>query len=192
MIKPEDIIMQIRANAPIFANRVHGTAELDAIDHQLKTDLAVPSAFYMSSVDSAEIGDVSQNVLEQDVQTNFGILLVVDNSVGRTGIVAVNGLPEIKAQVFASILNWTPDPLYSPIRYLGDRLADRDRGRLYWLMEFTYFWKLDGVTDGFDDTDNLPDLERVYTGWDMADPSIDGEGTDGQIDANDELENLHI
>ncbi len=188
-MKLEDIIKQLRTQIPSFSNRVHGAGEFATIQDNEKSDLAIPSAFVIPLADQAsDISGVESNVLEQAVEVRFGVVLVINNSLDRTGLDASNNLLGNQALLFGALLNWSSDPTkYNVIRYSGSRLLRMNRARMYWMFEFKYTYQLCNA-DGFNPVRD--DLGSIYVDWDMYSPSFTGAGQDGNIDAQDEILNL--
>lgn len=161
------IITQIRTYAPIFQNRVAGAAQYAALASA--TQMLYPSGYVLAGADTATENE-SPNGLYQYVTEGFGVVIVLDNSTNiadRRGQTAVSQVGEIKEAVWAAILNWRYDPVYSArgIQYEGgDVIPTDDQARLFYQLDFSNT-RIITEANGFIET--YPDLTEIDIGIDI-------------------------
>lgn len=134
-LPPSEVIKQIRATVPSFADRVAGAAQFDAIEDI--QNCAVPACFVMLSDNTAETLSM-QTSLTQDVFHGFDVMLVLD-SVDRRKQEAEEVSTVFKGMLLHALNGWKPvqgteegDPDYtasSPLEFIGDSYVDSDRSR---------------------------------------------------------------
>lgn len=117
MIRPSLIIPRIRAECPIFSNRVAGTAKLRLVFDQ--NDLPVPHAFFTPRGSDAT-GDDTTSPLDQEIIRRFTVTVAVANISDDRGQGAAEALCDVEAELVAALVGWSPeDGVYDPIRFLG-------------------------------------------------------------------------
>lgn len=126
-MKPSLIIPRLRELCPSFGGRVAGAAEFAAAEGV--DDLAVPCAFVVpggDTVGEAEI--VGQGF--QELDERFTVIVCLSNSSDERGQEGAEDLDDIRAELIAALLNWSPSAAHGPIAYAGsdgDPLLDRAR-----------------------------------------------------------------
>ncbi len=203
-MRPSAIIAQLRQHARYFnaeteeyvypfgqPARVHGAAEYAALNNSEYTELAIPAAYVVPIEDRAtDLTDGGSNVVGQQVEHLFGVVVVVDNSEDRMGIIGADELFDLRTALWAALLNWPAEAAqpYSPLRYRGSRLLNQNPARLYWIFQFSTTFEID-KTDGYATDMGLFDTLDMQTDW--ASPSNVGGGPDGQIDSHARLTDLY-
>jgi hypothetical protein len=143
-------IAQLRANAPVFQGRVAGAAEYFKGLRDYNTSLPMPAAYVLPLGYDAEPSRGMGGSLFQIVHTHIGVAVELNAERDRRGQDPAMQLEEIRAQIFASILNlFLPGCRASTGIYaVGARSLDLDRARSWWQWEFAYddqITDLDGV-----------------------------------------------
>lgn len=186
-------IKQLRDYAPVFEQRVAGTAEFAALETG-KENLAVPSAFVIMTRELAS----EPSRAKQLNREYFAVIVCVNNQQDWRGQGGVQQIEQIKSELIRALFQWRPSCCYQHVHYAGGQFLNMDRARLWWQFEFgvdrTYteddgFLSL-GMGDGQDAGENIADFNTVETGWDMASPRNNPQTPatpDGQIDALDTI-----
>lgn len=152
----EKVIFQLRESAPLFGGNVAGAAAYaNAVDSQ--GWLPQPAAYVIPLDDDAE-NNTQETGFYQLVTERIGVIVDFYNGADRRGQTASEQLLAVRYAIYRAILNWRPDfdPLkpFNPqnreargIFYVGGRLLDFDRARLFYQFEFgleTTLTELDG------------------------------------------------
>jgi len=144
-------ISQLRANAPIFANRVAGAAEFYAGLKNYNTSLALPAAYVLPLGQEAESNQAAGGDLIQIVHKSIGVAVELDAQTDRRGQDPAMQFPIIEAQLFASVLNMILKDncprMSRGVYFQGARYLDLDRARLFYQWEFGLDWQI-GTQDG--------------------------------------------
>lgn len=182
----ELIISQLRTYCPSFATRVAGAADFAVV--QESTALLSPCAFVIPMDDSPEVS-ISQNAVRVPMQETFGVIVALDNRLDERGQASGISVDAIRAELWAALLGWQPEPRYDGVVYEGGSLLTIDRARLWWRFEFGAYMEI-GPGDGFQEgaLAALP----AFAGMDMkvdlidpaADPNLSYPGPDGRIEHN--------
>jgi len=185
------IIEQLRAYAPIFDNRIAGTAEFAALEAG-KENLPVPSAFVVLTREIASEPSFSKQLNRE----YFAVIVCVDNRQDWRGQGGVQQIEEVKRQLVRALYHWKPDCCYEYVHYAGGQFLHMDRARQWWQFEFGVD-RMYTEQDGFlsiEDAQQTEDGGMVtpfavfHNEWDMASPRNDPQlpaSPDGQIDAID-------
>lgn len=116
-MRPSLIIPRLRAQCPIFASRVAGAASYRQVSQQ--DDFQVPHAFVLLGTDNAD-GEVMLSSLDQELTTRIAVVVAVANTADERGQDASEAIYDIRAQLIAALVGWTPDAAkFSPILYRG-------------------------------------------------------------------------
>ena len=131
------VITQLKAYAPIFNDQVAGAADWELAQDQVW--LKQPAA-YVVAVDDEVTPNKDQTGLQQVVTQTIGIVVDLDNSADRRGQAAsADAVSEIRAAIWAAILNWRPDS-ENAIRgfaYARGGYIKSNRARLLWQFDFS-------------------------------------------------------
>jgi hypothetical protein len=158
MIDPAEIILRIRAECPIFENRVAGTATFGAIiAADPGADLAVPQCFVIPNEElnitgqEQYIGDDTERRREM-----FAIIVAVDNTINK-GVAGAGPLKlgpmqqviECRRQIQESFNNWVPKQKFDELTFARSEHAGMNNIRLWHRFFFytDYTAVLDNVTD---------------------------------------------
>lgn len=130
------VIEQIKANCPLFGGRVAGAAEFAASKDQVWMDL--PACYVIPLEESAGENTIS-NALRQLITEQVGVVVEFDNRADRRGQSVAETFEDMKAGIFAAVLNWRLDPQRAArgLEYAGSRLLDFDRARLFYQWDFS-------------------------------------------------------
>lgn len=116
-MRPSLVIPRLRAQCPIFANRVAGSATYrQAI---MQDDFAVPHAFVLPQGELAD-GEVMISAVDQELSTRFAVVVAVLNTSDERGQAAAEAIYDIRVALLSALVGWTPDATrYAPILYRG-------------------------------------------------------------------------
>ncbi|MFH5927151.1 phage tail terminator protein [Roseomonas xinghualingensis] len=135
MIRPSLVIPRIKAQCPIFANRVAGAAAMRKA--LLQDDFPVPHAFVVPLSDTGE-GEVSLSDLAQELPARFGVVVVVDNTSDEPGMAAAEKLMNVRDELHAALIGWAPSEAHAPCIYVGmPDDPDTSRARCWAQFDFT-------------------------------------------------------
>jgi hypothetical protein len=115
-MRPSLVIPRIRAQCPIFANRVAGSATYRQVS--LQDDFAVPHAFVLPLGEAAD-GEVMLSNLDQELTTRFAVVVAVANTSDERGQAAAEVIFDARAQLIAALVGWAPNPTFAPVLYRG-------------------------------------------------------------------------
>ncbi|PZO17632.1 MAG: hypothetical protein DCF26_09395 [Burkholderiales bacterium] len=180
------IIAQLRTYCPTLAGRVAGAAQFAAVPES--TALQVPCAFVIPLDDSPD-PSASQNSVRQPLQDVFEVVVVLDNRPDERGQASGKSVHDIRAELWAALLGWQPEPRYDGIAYEGGNVLSIDRARLFWRFEFSAYMEIE-PSDGFQEgaLAALPHFDGVSLKVDVidpiADPNLSYPGPDGRIEHN--------
>lgn len=178
------IITQLRAFCPSFETRVAGAADFAAL--QESTALLSPCAFVIPMDDSPE-ASISQTAVRVPMQETFGVIVALDNRLDERGQASGNSVNAIRAELWAALLGWHPEPRYDGVVYEGGNLLTIDRARLWWRFEFGAYMEIE-PSDGFQEgaLAALPHFDGMDMKVDLIDPAADPNlsypGPDGRIE----------
>lgn len=165
------IIEALRARCPSFCGRIGGAAEFARLAETSSMD--TPCA-YVIPADETVDAPLGHTGYRQIVHASFGVVIVVDNVDDERGQAGYDVAESLKAEVFKAILCWAPASYVNEIFYSGSSLADMDRSRVFYQLDFGYDYQL--TTE-----DTYQPIERDNLGkFDTAD--IDVVGTDANPD----------
>lgn len=132
---PGLVIARLRAQCPVFANRVAGTAEEARAAEQ--TELTTPHAFFMpGGVEPGEADEMSP--LDQHMTVQFRVMIAVDNRADDRGQGGATALYVAAAQVIRALVGWNPTPaVFAPILTTGlEDAFDSNRATLWGTVTF--------------------------------------------------------
>lgn len=116
-MRPSLVIPRLRAQCPIFANRVASAATYRQCS--LQDDFPVPHAFVMPLGELAD-GEVMISAVDQELSTRFAVVVAVANTSDERGQAAAEAIYDIRAELLAALVGWTPDATrYAPVLYRG-------------------------------------------------------------------------
>jgi hypothetical protein len=115
-MRPSLVIPRIRAQCPIFANRVAGSATYRQV--ALQDDFPVPHAFVLPLGDAAD-GEVMLSNLDQELTTRFAVVVAVANTSDERGQAAAEIIFDARAQLIAALVGWTPGASFAAVLYRG-------------------------------------------------------------------------
>lgn len=132
-MKTAPIIAKLKADVALFAGRVAGAAELARAENT--PELAVPHAFVVPLGDAAGedqlLGSANLQELTEDVRVV--VCLAAGDAYGQTG---VEQLHDLRADLYAALLQWAWADGYSAFHYVAGSLIDLDPARLWWAFDF--------------------------------------------------------
>lgn len=116
-MRPSLVIPRIRAQCPIFANRVAGAATYRQVS--LQDDFPAPHAFVLPLGELAD-GEVMISAVDQELATRFAVVVAVSNTSDERGQAAAEAIYDIRASLLTALVGWTPDATrYAPVLYRG-------------------------------------------------------------------------
>lgn len=143
-------ISQLRANAPMFGGRVAGAAEFVRGLRDYNTSMPLPAAYVLPLIQDAD-PNTSYGGLQQIVHMGIGVAVELDAQTDRRGQAPAMDIDTVRAQVFASVLNYRIDDCHMArgAAYAGSRPLDvLDRARWFYQFEFNIDWQITDA-DGF-------------------------------------------
>lgn len=181
MIRYSQIIARLKAQCPIFGNRVGASVAFGAALVN-SADLAVPHCFVMP-VDFKDHSalDYDQTFPEalrtKVIQERFSTVICLDNSInrglkdgGKNSIIPLDMLGLIQKQMELAFSGWRPDGLpddAGQINLYGGEYADSDNKLLWYSFEWAVYYKrgtqglpadqqeiVDALEDDLSDEDN--------------------------------------
>ena len=139
-MRPSLVIPRLRAQCPIFANRVAGSATYRQVS--LQDDFPVPHAFVLPMSEMAD-GDITLSSVDQELTTRFAVVVAVSNTNDERGQAASEAIYDVRAQLIAALVGWTPDATrYGAVLYRGmpdDPDLNRARAWVQFDFEATAF-----------------------------------------------------
>lgn len=131
-------IEQLRAYCPPFGGRVAGAADFRQGLLNYNENMPLPAA-YVVPLDQESDGNRDMVGLYQIVRKTVGVIVELEGG-DRRGQKPAMQYDDIEAAIFSAILNWAPVecrvPGRSGFEFLGGRLLDLDRARLFYQWEF--------------------------------------------------------
>lgn len=116
-MRPSLLIPRIKAECPIFASRVAASATFRKLFDA--DDFPVPHAFVLPLGETWE-GDATLSGLDQELKQRFAVVVAVDNTSDERGQAAAEVFYDARAQLFAALIGWSPQPgVIGPILYSG-------------------------------------------------------------------------
>ena len=134
------VITQLKVNFVAVEGRVAGAAEFGASMSGTLMPDAWPSAYVVPLNEDAEPNDVS-NALYQIITERIGVVVEFDNSADRRGQSVTQLYANVRASLFAAILNWRGlDPAHAMRGFeaAGGAVLQSDRSRIFYQWEFTF------------------------------------------------------
>lgn len=156
-------IDHLRQYCPPFAGRVAGAADFRQGLENYNTSMALPAAYVMSLGQEA---DPNENMVGywQIVHETIGVVVELDATPDRRGQAPAMTYDEIKAALYASLLNWSPAQCRVPnnqgFQFAAGKMLDLDRARLFYQFEFLLPWLLT-EEDGWQDPTPPIDLTGI-------------------------------
>lgn len=115
-MRPSLIIPRLRAQCPLFVNRVAGSATYRQVS--IQDDFPVPHAFVLPMGESD--AEVMLSSLDQELTTRFAVVVAVSNTSDERGQAAAEAIYDIRVELLTALVGWTPDATrYAPILYRG-------------------------------------------------------------------------
>lgn len=115
-MRPSLIIPRIRAQCPIFGNRVAASATYRQC--ALQDDFPVPHAFVLPLGDNAD-GEVMLSNLDQELSARFAVVVAVANTSDERGQAAAEVIFDIRRQLLQALVGWVPAAGYGAVLYQG-------------------------------------------------------------------------
>jgi hypothetical protein len=187
-MKITPVVLQLRQYCPLFAGRIAGGIDFDAVKASQQVDR--PGAFVIATGDDATENDI-ENGVRQNIIDSFDVVVILDTKDSR-GQLAVDVLHEIRAQLWRALVGWKPAPEYDLITYDGGSLVQIDRALVIYRYSFSSAFQL-ARNDQADpaetwhelELDGLPALEGLDINVDCIDPAdrnLKYPGPDGRIE----------
>lgn len=128
------IIPRLRANCPLLGGRVAGSAEFGAA--AVADDVAVPCAFVIPLGDTVGDADVIGEAF-QEIDQRFTVIVCVSNLADERGQAGSELMADIRDELIAALLGWSPSAAHGPIAYEGnDGDPAIDRARMWLGFDF--------------------------------------------------------
>ncbi|MDU8357983.1 hypothetical protein [Pseudomonas syringae group sp. J309-1] len=182
------IVAHLRATCPVFADRVAGGIDWDAVAESAK--LSHPSAYVITTADAATDNDL-QNGVRQVITDKIDVVIVIDAADER-GQQANDALHLIRAELWRALVGWRPGAEYDPMVYAGGALLHISRARVIYRFSFMAEFQLgrNASSDPAEtwhewELDGLPGFTGVTINMDCIDPAdrnLKSPGPDGRIE----------
>jgi len=187
-MKITPVVLQLRQYCPLFAGRIAGGIDFDAVKASQQVDR--PGAFVIATGDDATENDI-ENGIRQNITDSFDVVVILDTKDSR-GQLAVDVLHEIRTQLWRALVGWKPAIEYDAITYDGGNLVQIDRALVIYRYSFVSAFQL-GRNDPSDpaetwhelELDGLPLLQGMDINVDCIDPAdrnLKYPGPDGRIE----------
>lgn len=178
------VIAQLRARAPIFGQRVAGSASFKVLPEA--ANLKTPAAYVMP-LDEQPGDQQSATGYQQAVKEEFAVVVVLDNAVDERGQVAAASLHAVRLALFKALLGFQVAADHDVIAFEGGQLLHLDRARLYYQFEFSSEYAISTEDTWIPDRNaELPDFEGLDITVDTIDPfdpNLAPIGPDGTAEA---------
>lgn len=123
---------------PIVARLVAQCQVLKLVGGSANFELAVgalatfPAAFVLPAKESATSNPFMDQIVEQRVQMDFGVVLAVRDLADNEGSAAHDALDPIRSAVRDALLAWQPDGSDACIEFVAGDLMAFDNGVFWW------------------------------------------------------------
>lgn len=115
-MRPSLVIPRLRSACPAFANRVAGASGIDdamEIVMEAQPGLDVPAAIVLWEGDEPG-NDITLSTdalgMDQEIVSRFSVTVIVDGSGDGRGHNAAERLLDVRAELLAALVGWSPDP----------------------------------------------------------------------------------
>lgn len=185
-MKMTPLVTQLRAQCPTLGNRIGVGIDIAAL--QIDASLQTPYASLTTLADQAS-NSTTQNLTTQPIRDRFEIVLALD---ATDATKALDGLHDLRAELWRALVGFKPDATYSAIVYDGGELVSINSSRVFYRLRFYAEFQLGR---------NLPsqpaeswherelDALSSFTGMtvrvdaiDPADPNLHRPGPDGRVE----------
>jgi hypothetical protein len=122
------VIQRLTDECP-FLKLVGGAAQFE---RALQGLTAIPAAFVLPARDRGTDSPFANQIVEQEVSSEFSIVLAARNLADDEGAAAVDELERIRAPVRDALLNWQPDDDYAGLEFRSGELLAFANGVLWW------------------------------------------------------------
>lgn len=95
-----------------------------------------PAAFLVETDTDAGPQGLAVGGHRQVLTERFAAVLFLDAARDARGAAAAEAAREVRQEVLAALLGFTPDQAYEPVVYLGGRLLSAEGGYLVWQDDF--------------------------------------------------------
>lgn len=97
----------------------------------------MPAAFVLPAAESAETSPFMDQVVQQNVASEFAVLIAVRNLADDEGAAAVESLEPVRVVIRNALLGWQPATDYNGCEYRAGELVAFDNGVLWWQDRYT-------------------------------------------------------
>lgn len=101
-------------------------------EQALQTLATFPAAFVLPAKESATTNPFMDQVVEQTVSMEFGVVLAVRDLSDTKGGAAIDALDPVRSPVRDALLKWTPDGATDGIEFLRGELFLFENGVMWW------------------------------------------------------------
>lgn len=134
-MKLKVIIDKLKADAPSLGGRVSGFSDFIAVAER-EDSLAAPHAFVVRLNADVEPSSTA-GIVAQTIEERFGVLVCVDASADTRGLDADDRLDDLRSEIKAALVGWSPSPERSPFEDGGFETIAVNRARAWRRFEFT-------------------------------------------------------
>lgn len=178
-MKLTPIIATLRARVPRFRNNVAGAAQFKNLPQVGK--MVLPAAYVLPADDETGEQD-SMTDYTQTLEEGFSVVVALDNTPDERGQnAAFDAVHTLRAELWKALLGWLPPESGGPIYYIGGRVLQLDRNRLYYQYDFAAAYQIDQDDTRLPgDMEAWPEFETLAIDVDFIDPG--GPGPDKNIE----------
>lgn len=134
MIRRAGIVARLKAEAPSL-RLVEGLAQLAALKQNPSTNVQ-PAAYVVPVSETAGDNRLANGIAQRNAVT-FGVVLCITDLSDPRGDAAGDVLDEVRGEVRAALVGWTPIGASGPALFVGGETIDLDRfGALWWMDRF--------------------------------------------------------
>lgn len=133
MIRLADIRARLKTACPAL-KQVQGAAEMRVIEAAPAAHL-MPAAWVVPLREDARPAPAA-NAVRQVQTITFGVLLAVGDRRDRRGEAAGDELDDVKQDVHAALIGWTPPGAAGPVEYAGGEVLEVETAALWWLAKY--------------------------------------------------------
>ncbi|MBI2313582.1 MAG: hypothetical protein HYU77_13865 [Betaproteobacteria bacterium] len=133
------VITRLGTLVPTTLKKVGGATDLPATEEAVArlAKEKLPAGYVLPLADRAGPNVTGTEVVEQMVETRFGVLLAVSNLRDPRGEQAQVDLRSVRQAVMDKLLGWPPAADYDPCEYAQGRLLQFSDQVLWWQEEYT-------------------------------------------------------
>lgn len=132
LFDPDLVVARLQAQV-VALRKVAGAADFAAAQADLRQS---PAAFVIETSNRAAPSRTGTEVVSQDTEIRFGVILAAQNLRDPRGGNAKTAMNALRETVLGALLGWKPEADYDPCEYSTGRLLLMNDHVLWWQDEF--------------------------------------------------------